>query len=602
MKYAFRTLTALLALAMLVSLVGCATTYEEYSEYSYIIIPGDDAADSDDAEAPAESGDDDESAASDDAETPADSDDAEAPAESGDDDESAASDDAETPAESGDADEPAASDDQSQSGNTTAKPQSGNNTTAAPQGGNNTTAKPQSGNKTTAKPQSGNDATKAPAQPATTTRPASNRKNNNTIRRNVTIASGKSKVDTYGSTFKGKTYKSMVWTEISTSAYKEELDAFSKKYGCTIKYDQVNFESVRSTLATKLSSGDAYDIVRIQGSWYPRIIISKLLTPLQDAFSTGDCTTADSNKGIDLDKSKFFAWNDELYAVTTYDDSPIIYMYYNKSKYKSFTGHDPMNLYKQGKWTWDQLKKDADQSMKQGQYYSDYALTSHHWQLTNGTELVQEVGGKLTTKLSGNTKYINSLKFIQGLMGLGNGTGLYAPNAVIEQSGGTDQFSNLMNGKILIWPSESDRYEAAYNQARESAAFSNNPANLGICPMPLGPDNQGGAYGGGYLTAFGAGRGSDATAPQLVAALCVYHSTYENKQKAQPTAAEQAVFDKIYKNVNPMDYGYGTADGTLNDLSHQINQRIRKGEDITKTLKSYDNTAATYLKSCLDSQ
>ncbi len=579
MKRTARLLVALLAFVLLCSLVGCATTYEEYSDYSVITVPGEDATTSDapggeDAPDPEESTGEDVS-----------------------DPEEESSDD------QGDPQQPDNSEDDT-SGDTkttTGKTQSGGKTTATKvQSGNTTTNNNTPTNTTTKKNDAVDNNTKAPS---TTTRPASNRKNNNTIRRNVTIASGKSKVDTYTNTFKGKTYKSMVWTEISTDAYKIELEDFAKKYGCTIKYDQVNFESVRTTLANKLSSGDAYDIVRVQGSWYPRIIISKLLEPLQDAFSTGDCTTDKSNDGIDLEKSKFFAWNDQLYAVTTYDDSPIIYMYYNKAQYKRLIGHDPMDLYKQGKWTWAQLKKDAGVAMKQGQYYSDYALTSHHWQLTNGTKLVQEVNGKLVTKLSGNTNYINSLKFTQGLVGIGTGTGIYEPNNVIEKSGGTDQFTNLMSGKILIWPSESDRYEAAYTQAKTSAAFQNNPANLGICPMPLGPDNQGGAYGGGYLTAFAAGRGSDATAPQLVAALCKYHSTYDSGKTVAPTAAEQAVFNKIYKNVNHMDYGYGTADGTLNDISHNISNRIvKKGEDITKTIKAYDNTAAAYLESCLNSQ
>ncbi len=517
MKHTLRLAALLLAGVLLLALAGC-TTYEEFSEYSTVYIPGEDVN----------------------------------PGVS----------------QSADGTESSSADDNSNKTNN----QSGGTT----KGGD--------------------------SKVTTTTRQSGGRKDNNTIRRNITVASGQSKVASYTNTFKGKTYKSLIWTEIANDAYTNELNSFASKYGCTIKQEKVNFESVLTTLSTKLSSGDAYDIVRIQGSWYPRIIISKLLAPLDGSFTTGDCTTDTSSVGIDLEKSKQFAWNDQLYAVTTFDDSPIIYMYFNRQDYKRTIGHDPMELYKSGKWTWEQLKSDAEIAQKQGRSYSDLALGSHHWQLTNGTKLVQEENGKLIVKLTGNNNYINSLKFLRGLAGFGKETGIYAPLDVLEDSGGTDKFDNLMNGKILIWPSESDRYAAAYAQAQKSSYFGNNAANLAICPMPLGPDNKDGSYGGSYLTAFGVGKGSSAEAPQLVAALCYYHSTYEAGNVPKPSADEQAVFNKLYKNVNVMDYGYGTGNDSLNVISHNVTNAIVTGQDITTTLKKYQNTASSYLKSCLNSQ
>ncbi len=463
-----------------------------------------------------------------------------------------------------------------------------------------TTKKP-----TTVKTKPG-ETTKKPTGKTTTKRPTADRNNNDTIRRDVKISSGKSLVSTYTKKFKGKTYTSIVQTETNSDEYKNELKAFAKKYGCTINQKSVNFESVLTTLSTSLASGESYDIVRIQGSWYPRIIISKLLEPLEDAFSTADCTTDNSTAGIDFDKSKFFGWNNRLYAVTTYDDSPIIYMYYNKAEYKRVIGQyqDPMALYTTGEWTWDKLKEHAAIAIGQGRKYSDNALASHHWQLTNGTKLVQEQKGKMVVDLAGNTNYINSLRFLQGLAGLGNGTSIYKPLDVLEHSGGTDKFDNLMNGTILIWPSESDRYFSVYNKVKESSYFNKNTDNLGICPMPYGPNNKNyvNGYGGGYLTAFAAGKGSSNEAPELVAALCVYHSTYESGTDVKPTAKEQAAFKKLYKNVNPMDYGYGVGNDTLNSISHTITNAVVTGKDITATLKRYENTANDYLKNCLKNQ
>ena len=49
MKRMARLFAALLVLAMLCSLVGCATTYEEFSDYSIITVPGEDDATASDA-------------------------------------------------------------------------------------------------------------------------------------------------------------------------------------------------------------------------------------------------------------------------------------------------------------------------------------------------------------------------------------------------------------------------------------------------------------------------------------------------------------------------------------------------------------------------
>ncbi len=484
---------------------------------------------------------------------------------------------------------------------TTKKPTTIKTTTKKTKPGE-TTAKPTTIKTTTKKTQPGETTKKTTAGKTTTKRPTAGRNNNDTIRRDVKISSGKSKVSTYTNKFKGKSYTSIMSTETYSDAITNELKAFAAKYGFTLKQDKVNFETVVTTVSTSLASGKAYDIVRIQGSWYPRIIISKLLKPLEDAISVGDCTTDKDTTGIDFEKSSFFAWNNRLYALTTYDYSPIIYMYYNKADYKHVIGHDPMELYKQGKWTWQQLKDDANLAADQGRKYGDYALVSHHWQLTNGTKLVQETNGKMTINMVNNQNYINSLRFMQGLAGFGNGTGMYKPLDAIENSGGTDKYDNLMNGKILIWPSESSRYFAVYNKVKDSTYFKQNTDNLGICPMPLGPDNKSGAYGGGYLNAFAAGRGSAEESPELVAALCVFHSTYKNESAAQPTAEEQAVFKKLYKNVNVMDYGYGLGSDNLNSISHSVANAVIAGRDITATLKRYEGTAKDCLKNCLDAQ
>lgn len=606
MKTMSKLLCCVLAVLLCMSLVACTRTVVTESWVS-VAESDTDSDNNQDNETPVDSEDtSDETSDTEDEDVNSDnSEDVNDPATS--DDEPANSND--EPANSND--EPATSEDGDKPANTTTgKVQSGNQTTAKPQPGKTTTGKVQSGNKTTAKPQPGNTTT----QVAATTKKTKGRGNSDTVYRNITIKKGSTKIeDAAKSTFKGKKYKAIIWTEIK-EGFKEELAAFGKKYGCEFKMDSVNFESVVTTVSTKLASGEAYDLIRIQGSWYPRWLTQGLLAPLENAFTTADLL--DSKKdGIDLNKSKYFGWNNQLYAITTYDDSPIYYMYYNKTILKG--ANDPMNLYKQGKWNWETMKKLASQyTGNNGLWWSDISMTGKVLPLSNGVSLLKETkksdgGVKLEASISGNTKFINALKFMQSLCGLGNnGTGIYEKKQVLATDGGSDKFENLLTGKIVVWTSESNRFQKLYAQVKTGGtAMHNNPANLGVAPVPSGVDNDG-SYAAGWLTAYAAGKGSDATAPQMVAAFTKFHSTYEfvgssaiEKEAAKAYEKVRDSMYELYENVNYCDFGYGpTRQENMDIVLNNIETAVRTGSDITATLKKYDDQAAGYLQNSLSQQ
>lgn len=446
----------------------------------------------------------------------------------------------------------------------------------------------------------------------TTTKNGKTRNMNNTVLRNITVQSGGA--TNYGDTFRGKNYKMITWAETTTASDKAEIEAFAKQYGCSIKIDTPNFEQVRTTVATKLSSGDAYDIIRLQGSWYPRILIANLMEPLDGAFTTGDCTSGSSNKGIDLEKSKYFGWNNKLYGITTYDDSPIYYMYYNK---KLLNGaNDPWALIQKNEWTWAKMKELAEQYKGEGgsAYWSDQTWCYKAMVMANNVQLVKESQGdnggtKLEAYISSNTPFINALKYVQGMNGKGSaGDALYKNSLVLKSDGGSDKLDNLCNGNIVVWPSESNRYQSLYNRIakKQGAGFGNDVNNLGVAPVPYGPDNSAKVYAAGWLTGFGAGRGSDATAPKLVAALTIYHSEHAYSQadseaaKAELKAKKQ--MNDYYKKTNYCDFGYGDADKTLDTILSAIEQECAQGKNIATTLKKYDSQAKTYLKNSLNQQ
>ncbi len=459
------------------------------------------------------------------------------------------------------------------------------------------------------------DDKKTTGKVTTTTKGGSNRPKGNIVYRNFTVNQGTTTLEVSAKdAFKGKSYRSLIWTENSTEAYKKELQSFAAQYGCTISYETATFEKCRTTISTAQASGDAFDIIRMHAMWYPRILINNLCKPIEDSFTTADLTTDSNKAGIDLEKSSYFAWGNKLYAVTTYDDVPLMYLFYNKKMYDTYVGRgkDPLSLYKAGQWNWKTLKEHANiaSNATDGRYYSDYSITQPNLVLSNGTRLITETqtndGVALALSMSNNQKLINGLRFTQGLLGFGNGVDIYAPKAVLKTSGSGIEERDFVDGNTLVWVSESTRYEMVYNKVRTSGAFGSTEKeridNLCIAPFPLGPDNQGGKFAGNWLIGFSAGRGSEATSGQLVAALCKYHSTYDNNVTVQPKADELEVMNKLYSNLYYPDYSYGTDDGNIKNTLDTIIAEVQKGKDITQTLKKYESSANTYLKTALGSQ
>lgn len=64
----------------------------------------------------------------------------------------------------------------------------------------------------------------------------------------------------------------------------------------------------------------------------------------------------------------------------------------------------------------------------------------------------------------------------------------------------------------------------------------------------------------------------------------------------------QAELDKFYNNINYCDFGFSTADTKLDTELYNIENRVLKGEDITKILKEKQSIVQGVIDSCLEYQ
>ncbi|MGN0493574.1 MAG: extracellular solute-binding protein, partial [Acutalibacteraceae bacterium] len=171
-------------------------------------------------------------------------------------------------------------------------------------------------------------------------------------------ASSASKIDTSkittvdGLDFGGKTVKIAISDDKTpTESDKRMFADFEKAYNCKIKYDIIAFSDYLKTVGNKISSNQPYDILYLHGSMFPAAVISRIAVPLDDAIYEKDKLNKNniSAGGIDMDKSSYYTWKNQLYGVAGYDDVNIFFLYYNKQKFKDSGLEDPMTLYNSGK-------------------------------------------------------------------------------------------------------------------------------------------------------------------------------------------------------------------------------------------------------------
>jgi hypothetical protein len=334
----------------------------------------------------------------------------------------------------------------------------------------------------------------------------------------------------------------------------------------------------------------------MHGSLYPRVAISNLLEPMESGFTTADLTQAANVKagGIDLEKSKSFAWGNKLYAVCEREGAPLQIMLYNKLKFQDDLGVDPLTLYKNNQWTWSKIKELGQKVTKVDSkiYFGDASFCYKMFTMANDAHMIKEVNGVLKENLL-DANMFNALKYVQSIA--------QGKDAILTSEGSSDNFTLMKNGSTYMFCTETTKIQMFAEQASKSQAFGMNGANLGVVPLPLGSDNKSGAYPANWLVGFSASRSTDVR-PAL--ALLKFSSTWNSSGTDTYTMDSyvKSQIDKFYNNINYCDFGFNTADTKLDTVLNNIENRVVKGEDITKILKEKQSTVQGVIDSCLQYQ
>lgn len=412
------------------------------------------------------------------------------------------------------------------------------------------------------------------------------------IKLDVIIAEGTTPMEKNLS-FGGKTFEMAVTSEIyyTTNAFKRLKNAFEKQFDCKLEISTLQFEEYNKQVAAKMSTGKSYDICVQHGSMYPAGVIANLFEPLTDTITTADLMDPENPTagGIDYDKSLAFGWNNELYGLTNYYASNPYLIYYNKKMINDAGMTDPRQLYERGQWTWDALYEMGleitDES--QGIYLGGSSFYTRALLLANGQPYIVFEDGKPKENLT-NPAIYNAYTFIQKLF---NGSG-----KVMTIEATYNDSSDFLAGKQLMFTEESDRYSMFMAEMPKLNAFGKNADNLGIVPLPLGPDNTEGLYPTGWLTAYFAGAGT--SDKRAAAAWAKFKASYKDpvKDTYAFTSKDQAMLDGLMSDIVYERASFANSSNVVTDLVYIMNDNIARGDDITKTIN--DNRAL--IQACID--
>ena len=409
---------------------------------------------------------------------------------------------------------------------------------------------------------------------------------------NTTPEKGKSSL-LEGLDFKGKTF-SIAYT--SDKAPTEDEKAFTKKFEaqfkCRINPIVIAYDTYLDALSKRVLSGGYYDILMLESTHFPTVLVNDLAVPLNDYFTDKDLyDPAHMEKGgISLSLSDCFRGKDgKLYALADPLSGVTGLFFYNKQALEDagFGGaKDPYTLWTKGKWTWAAFEEMAKAfaNAAQGKYLMD---TVHGLAESTGASYISR---KSDTAFSVNLKsdpgmfaafnqlqkWINAGYFEKGKYEMFNYSGL--------ASGKYPMVVGTRNHYVSIKKSIADAKSPAWNGGKTSL--------LGVVPPPQQKEGTYNLYATGAPVCVGASKGSPD--PRFAVAYLLYKSNQGNYPSTGAhaiTEAEQKILNDIASvgKVNIFYQGFRNTTTTAYIECHNMEKEIINGADVTATLTKYQS-------------
>ena len=416
---------------------------------------------------------------------------------------------------------------------------------------------------------------------------------NKTLPNSLIVYSGDKRMDE-SLDFGGKTFTMAVTAEepqYHTGSFKRMIAAFQKKYNCKIEVKELVFNNYNQQVAQAMSGGNPYDICFQHGSMYPGAAIANLYEDMTEYITTADFASAGKKSGIDVVKTSYYVWDGKITGVSNYKNQYPQVMYYNKLLFEANDLEDPMELYNQGKWSWNKIKSMGQKvtDAASGIYFLSEEFHYLRTMMVYGVPQVTVKDGKPVNNLS-SKGCVNGLNLIRSL---------YVGSSAIARKpdNGSDKYQDFFRGNVFITAEESAKFPLLVEGAKTSVALGKSKDNIGIVPFPLDASNKEKSYPAGRLFATSAGKGSKD--PRVAVAWSLFWSEYTDavKDATDMNSEQKALCDKLVMGNTCFSHGvYSTSSANTNDMSYEIPKKVIAGGDISQIVSTY----SAQFDSCID--
>ena len=208
--------------------------------------------------------------------------------------------------------------------------------------------------------------------------------------------------------------KVLSWFDFHNIAPEKDIaELYAERFGGTVETEVVSSLEVINRLGVLMAAGQSPDIMRMQDEFFPSFFLDNRFTPMDDWIDIDSPLWSDMK-----DVSEKFAYNGQHYyypyAVTATEYG----ITYCSAELEEIGAPDPMELYFEGNWTWNEFEEICLQwkASNSDKYPIAWPGTlGVQLAATTGTPVIEFTGTEIKNNLK-DPNVVRSMEFIEKLV------------------------------------------------------------------------------------------------------------------------------------------------------------------------------------------
>ena len=362
----------------------------------------------------------------------------------------------------------------------------------------------------------------------------------------------------------------------TNSPYYKAIQELETKYGKKVEIMQaVGDQTWNQKVAAQVAAKDPIDVFYISVDQYLNMYLKGYMSPVDDYVDLSQpwhqISVMDDYVKFD---GKYYAGH---VTATAY------VLYYNRDLLinNGYSADEPMELYKNGEWTWDKFVEIMRECYdEEANVVGLENMFDEVFQATNVCAAVDYKDGQYELNIK-SPEMRKTLEMVQDI---------FKTNPVCGVGYVTGQ-NKFLKGRAMFhgaYAYEEDDFTALKNSGDISLDF-------GVAPFPYGPNNTE-QKNFGHSTGFAISSGTDApyTAGMLIDLIGKYQHEEEQSKTDLLAPGSKELYDELAKNLFIPSYTDGVLEQGFG--AFYLLWYVRQGDDINKVIGEYETNYQKMLK------